>query len=124
MEEEVERPSAAGPSVHFTSTLPSAVCESPSDGDKVASPGISVGTAARTLGDCVGASKDSLLEELAELDGRESLDAIIHLGMMLISSVPMGWEVLIRTVLRADHDWVEYHKHEVQVVYAAVKCQP
>lgn len=78
MEEELERPSAANPTVHFTSTLPSAVCESASNGGNVASPGSSVGTAARTSGDCVGASKDSLLEELAELDGRESLDAIVH----------------------------------------------
>lgn len=102
----MERLSSASSNVHFTSMLPSAVCESPFHGDSVACPRVSVGTATRTLlvVGCFGGSKDSWLEELAELDGRESLDAIIHLGIMLVGLGPMGWEMVLRTALGADHN--------------------
>lgn len=104
IEDEAERPSASFSNVHFTSTLPPAVCESPSAGDGVACLRFSVGTATRTLVDCFGASGDSWLEEPAELDGRESVNAIIHLGIVLTGSGPMGLEMVLRTVLGADHD--------------------
>lgn len=105
-EEEVESSSSVSSNVHFTSTLPSAVCESPSDGDSVTCPRVSVGTGTRTLFGCFGGSEDSesWLEELAELDGCESVDAIIHQGIVLTGSGPMGLEMVLRTVLGADHD--------------------
>lgn len=73
---------------------PPASCESPSDGDSVACPRVPVGTGTRTLFGCFGGSEDSesRLEELAELDGRESVDAIVHLGIMLTGSGRWGWK--------------------------------